>query len=179
MDRMKERFGLFVTLAVVFGMWLARVHANAATLSGPLRDSTGWAVGAWYIPFAGGFLAAGPLGRLWERGPGGSKARPYAWATLFSSYQLLALVGYIFVFVSTFSTVFAAMGRHQSAQQAMQPFQLQSLVLQTALAVLYIVTGVLMMLTIRDIQSWQTQAFLGGTGPGRPTMASTAAGAWR
>lgn len=149
-------FGLSIALAIVFGFWMARAHHNAAVVSGaPLPDSTGWAVGSWYIPIVGGFLAAGPLVRMWQRGPGGPKTIPATWAILFSVYQIFAVVGTVIIFSTAFSQAFAAASSHPSSPPAFMfsPQFIDQLTIYGVVSlVLYGTVGVFMFLTIRDVQ---------------------------
>jgi hypothetical protein len=48
---------LFVCTAVVFLVWFYRVHANLTALgAGPLKYTSGWAVGCWFVPILCFFL---------------------------------------------------------------------------------------------------------------------------
>jgi hypothetical protein len=95
--------GLFVALAIMTPIWLARTHRNAETLSGEaLKGSSGWTAGAWFIPLVGGALAAQPVARIWKRSVGGGPWPAYAWAILWSAFQV------IFVLVLVVSAVVTA-----------------------------------------------------------------------
>ena len=158
-------FGLFVALAILFGLWMARVHGNAEALSrSKLPTGVGWTVAAWYIPVAGGFLALGPLLSIWERGPGGPKGLPAAWAVLFSLSYLASLVGGVMGFVVGY-----ARGMEGQSTAAMEPVMALPNAIGTLLLV---VSGVCMWLCVRAIQDWQERASAGNvpppTGPSVP-----------
>ncbi|MFO1532210.1 MAG: hypothetical protein ABR562_00705 [Thermoplasmatota archaeon] len=158
--------GLFIALAIVFGIWMARACTNATALTGRLPGSVGWAVGSWYIPIVGGFLAARPLTRLWERGPGGSKVRPLAWAILFALHQVAATIGFLVIFFTIFSQALDA-GFAHAGDPDYQPSQDPSfvaifdgvgsnyIVLSSVLLVVYALAAGFMIATVNAIQTAQ------------------------
>ncbi|MFI8518367.1 DUF4328 domain-containing protein [Streptomyces sp. NPDC085481] len=90
---------LLVATATVFIIWFHRLRQNAEVWAGDLQGrSTGWAIGAWFIPVANLVIPRGVAADIWRA----SRREPYAadgggefallngWWTLF---VLDALVG--------------------------------------------------------------------------------------
>lgn len=149
--------GLFIALAIVFGFWMARVHTNAAVLTGPLPDSTGWAVGAWYIPLVGGFLALGPLRRLWARGPGGPAGLPTAWAVLFALYQIISVFTAVVVAFMVFASILEYSG--PAGPDAFENFFMEKMLIPSLVPyAIFLVAGACMFLAVTAIQSSQSAA---------------------
>lgn len=179
------RLALFVAAAIVFGFWMARTHRNAFALTGqPLRHSTVWTVGSWYIPVVGGFLAVRPLVGVWQRAPGGSSAKALAWAITFSAQQvatvIVTIVAVAWGALSIFSLVASGgVGQEPSAGEVagvVGDLIFVMLVAQTALAILYAVAGILMVASVRAIQAGQRA--LAARGAVRPPPAMAAPAPW-
>lgn len=45
------QIGGSVVVGLAFIVWLRRLYGNLRVLSGPTRFGTGWAIGAWFVPF--------------------------------------------------------------------------------------------------------------------------------
>lgn len=169
--------GIFVTLAIVFGIWLARAHGNAEALTGSkLPKGMAWTVGAWYIPIVGGFLAVGPIRDLWRRGPGGPVGKPIAWAVLFSVAYLVNIAGSIAAFIISFGAALETVGSGDrfTAGTGTHPV---SLAAGLAFTLVLTVSGICMWLSVQAIQRWQENA-AGRAGSPFPSAAPTTA-PWR
>lgn len=65
----------FVATAVVFIIWFHRVRKNADILAPDLHTrGAGWAIGAWFIPFAFLWIPRGIAAQVWTA----SRSRPHA-----------------------------------------------------------------------------------------------------
>jgi hypothetical protein len=158
----------FIALAVIFGIWMARVHGNTEALTGSkLPKGMAWTVAAWYIPLVGGFLAAAPLLDLWRRGPGGPVGKPLGWAILFGVSHVLSLAGAIAGFVVGFQDAFdASMRGDPYTATGTDPVSMGfSLASYAAL----VASGICMCLCIQVLQRWQEGA-LRGARPQAPPM---------
>lgn len=125
-------FLLFVALAVLTPIWALRVHRNAEAISGTkLKGAAGWTAGAWFIPLAGGALAAAPMARVLRQSRGQPAALPIAWGVGWSIYQafvvamMVVLMGVLFgqVINLGMEPTQAELERAEQALRDVLPFQ--------------------------------------------------------
>ncbi|MEV7088883.1 DUF4328 domain-containing protein [Streptomyces sp. NPDC093085] len=83
--------------AVVFLVWFHRVRRNAQVLDpAAQRMAPGWAIGAWFVPFANLVLPRRIAGDIWKasgrRGPDGAPQVSYVLVNLWWTVYLVSLV---------------------------------------------------------------------------------------
>jgi len=173
-------FLLFVALAILTPFWAVRAHRNAQVMSGaPLKSSAGWTAGAWFIPVAGGFLAAGPMAQVLERSRAPSKSMGMGWGIAWSVYQVVAVVAFLVLFVTLFGQVFS-LGPNPSASEldaAGQDLLQSALPWQLAMSAFQAVAAVFMALTVIAVKKAQGAFF--SRGAGNPMMPPGTAAPWK
>lgn len=175
-------FLLFLALAILTPFWVVRVHRNAQALSGaPLKSSPGWAAGAWFIPFAGGVLAAGPMSQIIERSRSTSKGFGMGWGIAWSVYQVMVVVAVIALFASLFGQFFSLGMTPSRAEMETAGADLMQTVRpwQWAMLAFEAVAAALMAFTVASVQAAQTASSRQARPPGNPMMPSAPATPWK
>jgi len=72
------QFGLWVACAVTFIRWLHRGYVNMDAISPPYRRfDTGWAIGAWFVPFLNLWRPKQIVNDVWRSGLPSSQGPPW------------------------------------------------------------------------------------------------------
>lgn len=75
----QTQVALWLLTGLVYLAWFRRAHRNATALVGPLRQSSGWAVGAWFVPVLNLVRPKQMHDDVWRASATAADASPEAW----------------------------------------------------------------------------------------------------